>query len=397
MTEFEEIISRMARNDESLIDINLSIEEITDNQAKTLAEALKENSTVRRINIQHNKISDEGIVEIINALKKNKAIEDINFKFPKTQNGIKYLMDAIQNNEIKVKNIGLYKGVDVKTKWQEFANALEKNHTLSGISFRFVGMKGDALAEVSNVVEKTQTLKSLDINGSFPTAIGLKKFLTALESNASLNKLSTGFTTDLETKNLIAVIMQRNKNLPEIITDKIISGLGNLEDVEASLSVAERKFIYSDLSPNNCKEILTHLMSKKPVEEIEELLQNLNKVNFGKRILVSSAQVIEGFADSVPREKALIVEKKLSQIGVEDLLQTKGVKKDFSQVVFPAKTLPKDSLRKIFEYVTLGDIKREKPENIENIPQPPSSTVETSGQKEGVTPILPPTDNSRKR
>ena len=99
----------------------------------------------------------------------------------------------------------------------------------------------------------------------------------------------------------------------------------------------------------------------------------------------------------MPREKALIVEKKLSQIGVEDLLQTKGVKKDFSQVVFPAKTLPKDSLRKIFEYVTLGDIKREKPENIENIPQPPSSTVETSGQKEGVTPILPPTDNSRKR
>jgi hypothetical protein len=59
--------------------VNLTNVFLDDNAAATLANGLRENTTVTRINLLRNRIGDEGVSTLAGALKLNTTVTDINF------------------------------------------------------------------------------------------------------------------------------------------------------------------------------------------------------------------------------------------------------------------------------------------------------------------------------
>ncbi len=92
----------------SLLTLNLSRKNITDEQAKEIAEMLKKNKKLRRVELEGNFIGPEGLIHIADALKVNKTLRYIDLENNnltskgQEDKGIKAICDSLTKNSMLV-------------------------------------------------------------------------------------------------------------------------------------------------------------------------------------------------------------------------------------------------------------------------------------------------------
>ena len=93
-------ILKLKQNDPKMTEIKRIRENISDEGAIALAEALKENETLRKLGLRDNKISDEGARALTEALKENKSLEELRLNYNKiSDEGAIALAEALKENK----------------------------------------------------------------------------------------------------------------------------------------------------------------------------------------------------------------------------------------------------------------------------------------------------------
>ncbi|MBI2786053.1 MAG: hypothetical protein HYX60_07015 [Legionella longbeachae] len=76
---FEKIINELKNTNQTSID--LMDHQLSDENAKEIANVLKINETITSINLSYNQFSDVGVIAIAEALKVNKSIASIDLRY----------------------------------------------------------------------------------------------------------------------------------------------------------------------------------------------------------------------------------------------------------------------------------------------------------------------------
>mmetsp|Transcript_15871 Transcript_15871/g.20336 ORF Transcript_15871/g.20336 Transcript_15871/m.20336 type:complete len:822 (+) Transcript_15871:462-2927(+) len=92
-------IADALKGNTSLTSLNLSTNEIGNGGAKSLADALKVNTTLASLNLKENQIGNEGATFLANALKVNTSLASLNLRYTQiSDEGAKSLADALEAN-----------------------------------------------------------------------------------------------------------------------------------------------------------------------------------------------------------------------------------------------------------------------------------------------------------
>lgn len=98
-SELRTVLERIRGNDRGLTELDLSRQELGDEEVKALAEALKANHTVLRLALRNNAISDEGAFALAGMLKENDTLSMLDLANNAIGvRGVQVLIDALKNN-----------------------------------------------------------------------------------------------------------------------------------------------------------------------------------------------------------------------------------------------------------------------------------------------------------
>lgn len=120
----------------SLVTLNLSQNNITDDGVGYVTEGLLDNKTLKELIIYGNKIGDEGVGKIADMLNKNASLIHINLSFNK----------EIGNEGVK-----------------KLADALKDNTTLQKLNLNCINMEADAYKALAQALEANTTLTDLNL------------------------------------------------------------------------------------------------------------------------------------------------------------------------------------------------------------------------------------------
>lgn len=334
-----ELLQRIRNNDPTFTDIDFEFQEIEDEDAITLAAALKNNRTVRSLNLSVNDIGSNGVKEITAVLPYIKTLTHLN----------------LAGNHI------LDEGI------QAIAAVLP-HQTLTKLDLAANGIGDEGAITFAAALVHNKTLTYLDLAVNDIGNTGITALITALQRNTNVIHLDVDHQT-AEQRREFAEIIARNKNFPQTIANKISQ---RLSGALAEFFDLEQRFIANDYHPENCVKILAHLLSEVPQENIKTTLTALQEFPEGKRIFITAALQPESFEKYLPEEKAALLIPKLQQVGVEDLFRMTVVAKNIMTETKPSAISPdKDATdiatvlgtggsisHNILEYLQISDIKR---------------------------------------
>ena len=212
----------------------------SDEEAKLLANALKNNTTLLEFYIDRNQIGAEGAKALANALGKNTTLLD--FSLGNNQigdEGAKALAIALEKNTTLMR-LELYNnniGIDGTT---ALASALEKNETLYIIYLCDNNIGDDGAIALASALKKT-TISSINISNIKIGDKGAKALATALEKNTTLLNLNLkNNQIGDEGAKALATALEKNRSLETLYLYE--NNIGK-EGIDALTSVLEKNKI----------------------------------------------------------------------------------------------------------------------------------------------------------
>ena len=147
-------LSECLKEDDTLQELNMSYNKITNEGAKMISEAIKVNKTLQKLNISENSISDDGAAAISDGLKCNSSLQELNISWNKiTKEGIKLIAEAIKvNTTLHTLNLYQYSINGALSCNMTVLTAVYHNNTLMKLTLPWVF--GDDERLVSSEVEK---------------------------------------------------------------------------------------------------------------------------------------------------------------------------------------------------------------------------------------------------
>jgi Ran GTPase-activating protein (RanGAP) involved in mRNA processing and transport len=242
-------IAEMLKINKTLKIINLSNNEITNDNVIILADALKENETLTHLNIGINKIGAKGVIEIADAIRKNK------------KTAIKYL----DMTKMGIRSFGI-------PGTRAITEMIKNNSSLKTLILRMNSISYGESELLSQVLENNETLTSLDLSEN---SIDFLKISKALITNKTLSSLNISKINPFGykgwkqfgemigiNKTLIKINLSYNK-IDDPIFTFLASWLKNNKKIEfLNLS-------YNNIGKEGIDAISKHLKNQKFLKEID--------------------------------------------------------------------------------------------------------------------------------
>jgi Ran GTPase-activating protein (RanGAP) involved in mRNA processing and transport len=157
--------------------------------AKALADALGKDSSLTGLNLWHNNIGDEGAKALADALEKNSSLTNLDLRRSNIgDEGAKALSDALgKNSSLTSLNLECNKIGDEGAK--ALAEALGKNSSLTSLDLRHNNIGAEGAKALADALGKNSSLTSLNLRGNNIGDEGAKALADALRENSSLTNL----------------------------------------------------------------------------------------------------------------------------------------------------------------------------------------------------------------
>lgn len=177
-----EIVVREAIINKQCTQLLLRENQITPIGAAVLADALRNNNTLEELHLTHNQISDKGVQALAQALGiNNNTITQLALGWNKiTDTGAKYLAEMLKTNT-KLLRIGLLHNEIGDQGVRVLARVLEThNKTLQGLSLDENTLVSDSSVDsLVDMIKRNQSLKELLVNGCGLSQKGIKRLRKA--------------------------------------------------------------------------------------------------------------------------------------------------------------------------------------------------------------------------
>ena len=195
-----EFLSNTLGENNNLLILNLSNNNISDVGASLIAQAIEKHSTLKVLNVSHNKLSDDGVSDISICLRRNNVLQRLD----------------MSENQIAGK--GAY----------EIATLIEKNKSLKVLDISYMCISDDGVTEISRCLKENNSLLELNLSLNKITSIGAEEIAKALEDNSTLRILNiTGNKISDNGASAICTCLKDNHCLQELYMSEIdISGEG---------------------------------------------------------------------------------------------------------------------------------------------------------------------------
>ena len=162
----EDYISDYLKINKSLKELNMSGNMITSNGAKEIATAIRVNTTLKKLDLSCNKISDDGVGFISDGLKNNNSLQELNISRNEiTSEGAQYIAEAIQVNTT-----------------QEITEAIQINSTLQNINISKNQISPEGLLYFMEAVNNNCTLQVVNITHNNVTRSGFTSIKQCIEN-----------------------------------------------------------------------------------------------------------------------------------------------------------------------------------------------------------------------
>ena len=198
----EYFVYQCLKNNKSLKELNMSNTEITSKGAKVVAEAIKVNTTLQKLDLSFNTLSDDETSFISNGLKSNKSLQELNMsKNEITTEGAKRIAEAIQlNMTLKQLDLSINKIFDDGA--TAISNSLKSNSTLQELNISHNNITNKGITKITEVVQINSKLQNINISKNHISTEGLLYFMEAVKNNCTLqvvnithnNVTRSGFT-----------------------------------------------------------------------------------------------------------------------------------------------------------------------------------------------------------
>ncbi len=177
------------REHPSLKRLRLDEANVGDVGAIAIAELLKQNSTIRDLNLGGNNIGDSGSIALADALKHNTALHDLSLHNNKIGNvGAIAFADVLKENHT-LKDLIFYQNQVSAEGAEALAQALEINTTLLKLSLGDQALGDRAARAFSDALKCNNTLTSLYLDNTSIGDDGAMVLAEALQHNDALAKL----------------------------------------------------------------------------------------------------------------------------------------------------------------------------------------------------------------
>ncbi|CAE7525324.1 NLRC3 [Symbiodinium microadriaticum] len=176
----------------TLREIQLACNQIGDAGAQAFAEALKENKSVTEVSLRSNQIGDAGAWALAQAIKENKTVTEIDLSSSQIGDaGARALAEALKENKA-VRMIKLSSSRIGEVGAQALAQALKENKTVTEIDLAFTQI-GDAGARaLAEALKENKTVKRINLFRSQIGYAGAQALAGALMENKTLREIQLG-------------------------------------------------------------------------------------------------------------------------------------------------------------------------------------------------------------
>ena len=186
----ESCISDCLKINKSLKELNMSENEITSNGAKEIATAIRVNTTLEKLDLSCNALSDDGVNFISDSLKNNNSLKEINISRNKiTSEGAQYITDAIRINTTLVK-LDLSCNALSDDGVTAVSDSLQFNISLQELNLSKNEVTSEGVKKMGQVIRVNTTLKHLDLSINRIFDDGANLISDGLKSDISLQGLN---------------------------------------------------------------------------------------------------------------------------------------------------------------------------------------------------------------
>ena len=170
--------------------LSLTLCNIGNNGAITLAEAIQVNTTLQKINISSNSISDDGVAAISNSIKFNTSLQELNISRNMiTSEGTKYIAEAIQVNTT-LERLDLSCNAVSDDGATAFSNSLKYNNSLQELNISRNKITSEGTKYIAEAIQVNTTLERHDLSCNAVSDDGATAFSNSLKYNNSLQELN---------------------------------------------------------------------------------------------------------------------------------------------------------------------------------------------------------------
>jgi hypothetical protein len=172
-----------------LVKLDLSVNNIGDDGAKQIADALKDNRSLKHLCLLDNKIGDDGAKAIADALKDNHSLKTLDLNGNEIDDdGAKSIADALKvNHSLETLDLNGNKiGVEGA---KQIADALKDNHSLKTLLLYGNKIGDDGAKAIANALKVNHSLERLHLINNKIGDDGAKAIADALRANGSLKGL----------------------------------------------------------------------------------------------------------------------------------------------------------------------------------------------------------------
>ena len=183
---------RVRNNDRTLQRLYLDNNQISDEGATALAQAMKGNTTMQELYLGHNQISDEGATALAQALKGNTTLQQLYLGSNQiSDEGATALANAMKGNTT-LQQLSLYNNQISDEGATALANAMKGNTTLQQLSLRNNQISDEGATALANAMKGNTTLQRLYLGNNQISDEGATALANAMKGNTTLQRLDLG-------------------------------------------------------------------------------------------------------------------------------------------------------------------------------------------------------------
>ena len=261
------------KEDNTLQELNLARNNITNEGAKKIAEAIQATKTLQKLNLYGNNISDDGAVAISDSLKINVSLQELYLAWNNIETeGAKKIAEAIQATKT-LQKLNLYRNKISDDGAVAISDSLKINVSLQELDLAQNNITTEGAKKIAEAIQATKTLQKLNLYGNNISDDEAVAISDSLKINVSLQELDlaqNNITTEGAKK--IAEAIQATKTLQKLnLCGNKISDDGAVaisDSLKINVSLQELDLAQNNITTEGAKKIAEAIQATKTLQKL---------------------------------------------------------------------------------------------------------------------------------
>ncbi|XP_078060717.1 NACHT, LRR and PYD domains-containing protein 3-like [Mustelus asterias] len=183
----EDLASALSTN-RSLIDLNLGVNKLGDSGVKLLSVALRNpDCKIQKLHLHDNDLSDPCAKDLASALSTNRSLIDLNLSLNNLgDSGVKLLSVALRNPDCKIQKLHLYENALTDSCAQDLASALCTKQSLRILNLGTNSFTDQSVPALRNLILTCRNLEWISLHDNDLSESCAEDLASALSTNRSL-------------------------------------------------------------------------------------------------------------------------------------------------------------------------------------------------------------------